>query len=71
MNEDDDDDDDESEEEIDEVDVEDKDLQNEKHLSENVSDEIEERWQSASVKDRQQTSSDGESTNKNTSELAF
>ena len=68
--EDDDDDDDESEEEIDEVDVEDKDLQNEKHLSENVSDEIEERLQSASVKDRQQTTSDGESTNKNTSELA-
>ena len=65
-----DDDDDESEEEIDEVDVEDKDLQNEKHLSENVSDEIEERLQSANVKDGQQTSSDGESTSKNTCELA-
>lgn len=66
---DDDDDDDESEEEIDEVDVEDKDLQNEKHLLENVSDEIEERLQSASVKDGQQTSSEGESTSKNTGDL--
>lgn len=64
-----DDDDDESEEEIDEVDVEDKDLQNEKHLSENVSDEIEERLQSASVKDGQQTSSEGESTSKNKGDL--